>query len=48
VLAPAVFPLSRATLTGETPPAKLAEENSEFVMEVAQSLGMQPKEPTRG
>ncbi|MBK8270956.1 MAG: hypothetical protein IPK83_22670 [Planctomycetes bacterium] len=41
ILAPKVFPLSRATLTGETPLAKLAEEHSEMVEDVARELGIQ-------
>lgn len=40
VLNPAVFPMSMATLSGYTPATKLAEENGEFVLEVAQELGM--------
>jgi len=48
VLAPAVFPLSRATTSGVTPPTKLAEENSEFVMDVARSLNIPLEEPARG
>lgn len=42
MLAPKVFPLSRATLTGETPAAKLAEEHGEMVDEVARDLGINP------
>ncbi len=40
ILAPKVFPLSRATLTGETPIAKLAEEHGDMVDEVARELGI--------
>ncbi len=40
VFAPKVFPLSRATLSGETPVDKLAEEHSELVDEVASELGI--------
>lgn len=40
VLAPHVFPLSLATLTGRTPAAKLADENGEFVLDVARELGV--------
>ncbi len=40
VLAPAVFPLSLATLTGHTPIDKLAEEHGEFVLEAARELGL--------
>ncbi len=40
VLAPAVFPLSLATLTGQTPIDKLAEEHGEFVMDAARELGL--------
>lgn len=40
ILAPAVFPLSPATLTGRTPSGKLAEENGEFVLDVARELGV--------
>jgi cytochrome b subunit of formate dehydrogenase len=39
IFAPNVFPLSMATLTGDTPPAELAENHAEFVNEVAASLG---------
>jgi len=40
LLSPNVFPLSRATLTGETPAAELAEAHSEQVLEVARQLGI--------
>lgn len=40
ILAPAVFPLSPATLTGRTPSGKLVEENGEFVLQVARELGI--------
>ncbi|MBL8879617.1 MAG: cytochrome b/b6 domain-containing protein [Phycisphaerales bacterium] len=40
ILAPGVFPLSPATLSGRTPAGKLAEENGEFVLEAARSLGI--------
>ncbi len=42
LLAPAVFPLSPATLNGLTPADKLAHENGEFVLEVARDLGLGP------
>lgn len=44
ILAPAVFPLSLATLTGHTPVAKLAEENGEFVVETARQLDIPTQE----
>lgn len=47
VLSPAVFPLSRATLTGDTPAAKLAEENGGYLLEVAEELGI-PTAEVRG
>lgn len=40
IFSPLVFPLSLATLSGSTPAAKLAEENGEFVLETARSLGI--------
>ena len=40
IFAPAVFPLSRATLTGATPVAELAENHTEFVEEAARQLGV--------
>ncbi len=40
ILSPAVFPLSRATLTGETPAHKLAEEHGDFVLDAARDLGV--------
>jgi cytochrome b subunit of formate dehydrogenase len=40
ILAPRVFPLSPATLTGHTPVDKLVEEHSELVEEVARDLGL--------
>ncbi len=40
MLAPAVMPLSPATLTGRTPEAKLAEEHGEFVAAQAAALGI--------
>ena len=48
ILAPTVFPLSLATLSGETPNSKLAEENAEFVIDVAHSLGIPTEEPQHG
>lgn len=39
-LAPSVFPLSPATLTGDTPVARLAEVHGEQVEEVARDLGI--------
>lgn len=40
ILAPKVFPLSPATLTGHTPIPKLVEEHGELVEEVAGRLGI--------
>jgi len=40
IFSPVVFPLSLATLSGSTPAAKLAEENGEFVLQVARDLGI--------
>lgn len=40
ILAPNVFPLSPATLTGQTPVAELAEGHGELVAEVARELGV--------
>lgn len=42
MLSPAVFPLSRAMLTGDTPPAELAEQHAEFVRQAARELGLTP------
>jgi len=39
-LSPKVFPLSRATITGHTPPPKLIEEHGELIEEVARDLGI--------
>lgn len=39
ILAPKVFPLSLATITGHTPTEKLVEEHADFVEEVARNLG---------
>jgi cytochrome b subunit of formate dehydrogenase len=39
-LSPHVFPLSPATITGDTPTAELAEQHSEFVEEAAADLGI--------
>lgn len=44
ILAPRVFPLSPATITGHTPLDKLVEEHSELVEEVARDLGLLPQE----
>ena len=41
ILAPKVFPLSAATITGTTPADKLAEEHGEFVEEAARELGIE-------
>lgn len=41
VLSPNVFPLSRATLTGQTPITRLAEAHTELVEEVARDLGIE-------
>ena len=38
ILAPKVFPLSLATLTGDTPIEKLVEEHSDMVEEVAHRI----------
>lgn len=40
IFAPKVFPLSTATLNGETPIAKLVEEHGEMIEEVARDLGI--------
>jgi cytochrome b subunit of formate dehydrogenase len=40
MLAPAVFPLSLAMVSGRTPAAKLAEENGEFVLLAARDLNI--------
>lgn len=40
VLSPHVFPLSPATLSGRTPTSKLAEENGEFVLQVAAKMNL--------
>lgn len=40
MLAPNVFPLSLATITGDTPLAEMSEGHSEQVREVARSLGI--------
>jgi len=40
MFAPNVFPLSRATLSGQTPTAELAEGHGEMVAEVADELGI--------
>lgn len=48
ILAPAVFPLSPATLSGRTPAGKLAEENGEFVLEAARDLGISTETTDNG
>lgn len=40
ILSPKVFPLSRATITGETPLPKLVEEHTDLIQEVASDLGI--------
>ena len=40
VFSPHVFPLSMATITGETPVGELAEQHSEFVKAAAEDLGV--------
>lgn len=40
IFAPKVFPLSTATINGQTPVAKLAEEHGEMVQSVALELGI--------
>ena len=40
MLSPNVFPLSRATITGQTQPTELAEGHSELVDAVAAELGV--------
>jgi cytochrome b subunit of formate dehydrogenase len=40
ILAPKVFPFSLATLTGHTPVAKLVEEHTDLIHEVAHDLGI--------
>lgn len=44
VLNPAVFPLSLATLTGQTPVTKLAEEHGQYVLDTAAALGLEVAE----
>jgi cytochrome b subunit of formate dehydrogenase len=44
MLAPNVFPLSPATLTGETPLAELSEGHSDQVLDVARELGIVAEE----
>lgn len=46
MLAPSVFPLSLATVTGDTPEAELVESHSEFVMDAAAELGVTPESGT--
>lgn len=47
IFAPKVFPLSKATITGNTPIEKLVEEHSDFVEDAAIGLDTQPgAEPT--
>lgn len=46
MLSPNVFPLSKATLTGETPIAEMAEGHSEQVLQVARDLGITVAEGT--
>lgn len=43
ILAPKVFPLSTATMNGQTPIEKLAEEHGELVEEVAREMGITPE-----
>ncbi len=40
MLSPHVFPLSPATITGQTPLGELAEQHSEYVEDVARQLGL--------
>jgi formate dehydrogenase subunit gamma len=40
IFSPHVFPLSRATITGRTPVAELADAHSDFVEEAARDLGV--------
>lgn len=42
IFAPNVFPLSPATITGQTPVAELAETHADFVAEAARDLGLAP------
>jgi len=42
IFAPAVFPLSLATITGDTPVRELAENHGEYVEAVARDLGIRP------
>ena len=44
MLAPNVFPLSRATITGETPIVELIEGHSDQVLETARELGITTEE----
>jgi len=48
VLAPRVFPLSAATLTGRTPVDKLVEEHGELIEDVARDLGIDEGDPAHG
>ncbi len=43
ILAPKVFPLSPATITGNTPIEKLIEEHTDLIHEVARDLGVADK-----
>lgn len=45
MLAPSVFPISLATVTGQTPTDELAESHSEFVDEVASRLEEEARKP---
>ena len=42
VFSPHVFPLSLATVTGQTPVREMAEAHREFVAQAAQELGIAP------
>ncbi len=43
MFAPNVFPLSPATITGDTPTEELAEMHEEFVTDAARDLGVEPE-----
>jgi cytochrome b subunit of formate dehydrogenase len=44
-ISPHVFPLSLATITGDTPAGELAEQHSDFVEDIAKDLGVTPPKP---
>src|SRR5690606_13093512 len=48
MLSPHVFPLSPATITGQTPPAEMAAGHSEQVERVARELGVRTPDGQEG